>query len=356
MTIPVVFNEPLSFLQRLAEDVEYSHLLDKAAHPSLAATPERIALIAAFIVSHYSSTANRASKPFNPLLGETYDLVDPDRGIALVAEQVSHHPPTAALFVQGNGWQYHLAHEIKNKFLGNTLQVWPEGTVHIKFDDGEHYVYDQAYTLVHNIIMGELWIDNVGTITIRELTNPKYMASLDFKRYAAVFSEAKKLGDISGRVYPISSTGSKGKSVRKLTGNWNSHVNVDGKSVWIANPHPEKVETAGCNMTAWAWRLNPPVLDEDHVMYLPKTDSRFRPDQRALENAEYKLASTEKDRLESDQRTRRKQEDNGNVNWNPLWFEMQFNPTTGKKEWRYRHNYFAAKENGCWPCRVPSIF
>ena len=46
-------------------------------------------LIAAFSVSPYSSTFYRAgTKPFNPLLGETYECIREDKGWRFVAEQV----------------------------------------------------------------------------------------------------------------------------------------------------------------------------------------------------------------------------------------------------------------------------
>lgn len=66
------FNEPISMLQRLSEDLEYHELLDKAAkcHSSL----EQMCYVAAFCVSAYSTTVYRTGKPFNPLLGETYEL------------------------------------------------------------------------------------------------------------------------------------------------------------------------------------------------------------------------------------------------------------------------------------------
>jgi len=42
---------------------------------------QRIMYVAAFAVSGYASTANRPSrKPFNPLLGETYEWVQPQTG------------------------------------------------------------------------------------------------------------------------------------------------------------------------------------------------------------------------------------------------------------------------------------
>merc|ERR1719326_669763 len=69
--IPVNFSEPLSFLQRLCEDYEYSETLDRAA--ATEDNFEQMALVAAFTVSSYSSTAIRTSKPFNPLLHETFE-------------------------------------------------------------------------------------------------------------------------------------------------------------------------------------------------------------------------------------------------------------------------------------------
>lgn len=52
MTIPVVFSEPLSLLQRLAEEHEYGDLLNIAAaknDPCL-----RLAYVAAFAVSRFA--------------------------------------------------------------------------------------------------------------------------------------------------------------------------------------------------------------------------------------------------------------------------------------------------------------
>lgn len=68
----VNFNEPLSMLQRLTEDLEYHELLDRAA--KCENSLEQLCYVAAFTVSSYSTTVFRTSKPFNPLLGETFEL------------------------------------------------------------------------------------------------------------------------------------------------------------------------------------------------------------------------------------------------------------------------------------------
>lgn len=59
-------------LQRLSEDLEYYELLDKAA--KCQTSVEQMCYVAAFTVSSYSTTVHRTGKPFNPLLGETFEL------------------------------------------------------------------------------------------------------------------------------------------------------------------------------------------------------------------------------------------------------------------------------------------
>jgi oxysterol-binding protein 1 len=48
----------------------------------------RILNIAAFAVSSYASTEGRQCKPFNPLLGETYEADYPDKGLRFFSEKV----------------------------------------------------------------------------------------------------------------------------------------------------------------------------------------------------------------------------------------------------------------------------
>ena len=68
-TPKVNFNEPLPMLQHMVEDFIYSDILAKAA--SCDTTLEELTYVAAFATSCYA--ANRVNKPFNPMLGETYE-------------------------------------------------------------------------------------------------------------------------------------------------------------------------------------------------------------------------------------------------------------------------------------------
>ena len=85
--MPVALNEPLSALQRLSEELEYSELINKSCQCD---DPfDRMLYVAAFALSPYSTSYYRAGqKVFNPVLGETYELIDEEKGFKFIAEQV----------------------------------------------------------------------------------------------------------------------------------------------------------------------------------------------------------------------------------------------------------------------------
>ncbi|NXS32830.1 OSBL7 protein, partial [Pomatostomus ruficeps] len=89
--------------------------------------------VAAFAVSAYASTYYRAgSKPFNPVLGETYECVRPDRGFRFISEQVSHHPPISACHAESDNFVFWQDMRWKNKFWGKSLEIVPVGTVNVQ--------------------------------------------------------------------------------------------------------------------------------------------------------------------------------------------------------------------------------
>ena len=55
----------------MMEEIYYSQLLTHAAQAET--TIEEMSYLAAFVLSAYAHTVCRVGKPFNPLLGETYE-------------------------------------------------------------------------------------------------------------------------------------------------------------------------------------------------------------------------------------------------------------------------------------------
>jgi len=79
-------------IQKVAEIMEYEDTLVKAnQEPD---SKKRLMLVTSFGVAQYTCSARRTCKPFNPILGETYEYLCPQ--FKYIGEQVSHHPPISA--------------------------------------------------------------------------------------------------------------------------------------------------------------------------------------------------------------------------------------------------------------------
>ncbi|GFO04536.1 oxysterol-binding protein [Plakobranchus ocellatus] len=127
ISFPVILNEPISMIQRLCEYMEYSFLLERAAK---ADNPvDRIEFVCGFVTSALSSNWMRPGKPFNALLGETYELIRSDMGFKFLGEQVSHHPPVTALHVEGTGYEFHGSIAPGLSFWGKSVDVTPKGSL-----------------------------------------------------------------------------------------------------------------------------------------------------------------------------------------------------------------------------------
>ncbi|XP_037673055.1 oxysterol-binding protein 2 isoform X2 [Choloepus didactylus] len=377
--MPVNFNEPLSMLQRLTEDLEYHHLLDKAVH--CASSVEQMCLVAAFSVSSYSTTVHRIAKPFNPMLGETFELDRLDEmGLRSLCEQVSHHPPSAAHHVfSKHGWSLWQEITISSKFRGKYLSIMPLGAIHLEFQtSGNHYVWRKSTSTVHNIIVGKLWIDQTGDI---EIVNHKTKdrCQLKFLPYSYFSKEAAR------RVTGVVSD-SQGKAHYVLSGSWDEQMECSK----IVHSSPSSPSSDGKPKTVYQtlpakllWKKYPLPENAENMYYFSElaltlneqeegvapTDSRLRPDQRLMEKGRWDEANMEKQRLEEKQRQMRRrrlelcarsgvcgaEEEREADAYAPLWFEKRLDPLTGEMACVYKGGYWEAKDKQDWHM-CPNIF
>ncbi|KAM3868228.1 oxysterol-binding protein 2 [Diretmus argenteus] len=379
--MPVNFNEPLSMLQRLTEDLEYHELLDKAARCD--SSMEQMCLVAAFSISSYSTTVHRTAKPFNPLLGETYELDRVEEfGYRSLCEQVSHHPPAAAHHViSQRGWTLWQEITIASKFRGKYLSIMPLGAIHLQFhSSGNYYVWRKVTSTVHNIIVGKLWIDQSGDIEIVNHRS-KETCQLKFSPYSYFSREVPRkvtgvVADSAGQAHYIlsgtwddkiesakivqSSRGGSGSEGKQKT----VYQTLSPKLLWKKYPLPENAENM-YYFSALALTLNE---SEDGV---GQTDSRLRPDQRLMEAGRWDEANAEKQRLEEKQRAVRRRRDAEATDaldeecdydsgeeyegYQPLWFHQRRNSVTGETNFVYKGGYWEAKERQDWSM-CPEIF
>ncbi|XP_063388022.1 oxysterol-binding protein-related protein 3-like [Cydia fagiglandana] len=327
ISMPVTINEPLNMLQRLCEELEYSELLDSAS--SCNNELERMSLIAAFAVSAYAASAHRAaSKPFNPLLAETYEYVRGERDFRFIAEQVSHHPPISACHAESPRWTFWQEARIKTKFWGKSMEFQPTGRVHVRLaPSGDHYSWNKVTTCVHNLFGGQRWVDQYGDMHI-VCHGTDITCKLQFIK-ASSWSSSRH------EVRGVVAVG--GQPRMRLQGRWSEGLQGGERTLWRPGPMPPDYELY-YGFTRFAMELN--ELEPGMRDVLPSTDTRLRPDQRALEEGDVDAAEQFKHELEQAQRERRRD----GVEHSPLWFRKTLED--GEETWIFTGEYWKAREAG----------
>ncbi|RVE70222.1 hypothetical protein OJAV_G00062870 [Oryzias javanicus] len=379
ITMPIAFNEPLSFLQRMTEYMEHTYLINRAC--SLSDSIERMQAVAAFAVSAVASQWDRTGKPFNPLLGETYELVREEQGFRLISEQVSHHPPVSAFHAEGlaGDFVFHGSIYPKLKFWGKSVEAEPKGTITLEIiKHKEAYTWSNPYCCVHNIILGKLWIEQYGTVEIvnhrtgdkcvlnfkpcgmfgKELHKVEgYIQDKNKKKHCVIYGKwTECMWSVDPQAYEThKKTDKKGdhkkhKNVREeLHRSENDEADnmpevqetvsvVPGSTLlWRIDSRPAH-SSRMYNFTTFAMSLN--ELEPGMEAILAPTDCRFRPDIRAMENGNIDEASKEKERLEEKQRSARKERAKNDEEWSTRWFHLSTNPHSGNQDWIYNGDYF----------------
>ncbi|XP_023657456.1 oxysterol-binding protein-related protein 6 isoform X4 [Paramormyrops kingsleyae] len=337
VSMPVELNEPLNTLQHMCEELEYSELLDKAAETE---DPyERMVIVAAFAVSGYSSTYYRAgSKPFNPLLGETYECIREDKGLRFFSEQVSHHPPISACHCESKKFTFWQDVRWKNKFWGKSMEILPIGTVNVMLPRfGDLYEWNKVTTCIHNILSGRRWIEHYGEITIRNTRSTACICKLTFVKGNYWSSN---VNEVQGFIMD-----QEGKVVHRLFGKWHEGlycgVPPSAKCIWRPGSMPTDYELY-YGFTRFAVELN--ELCPEMKDLLPPTDARFRPDQRYLEEGKVDLAAAEKQRIEDLQRTRRKWQEENNIKHQPRFFKKVIDANQ-RERWVSNSTYWELRKD-----------
>uniref|UniRef100_A0A8C7PV25 Oxysterol-binding protein n=1 Tax=Oncorhynchus mykiss TaxID=8022 RepID=A0A8C7PV25_ONCMY len=340
VAMPVQLNEPLNTLQRLCEEVEYSELLDTANHTQ---DPyQRMVYVATFAVSAYASSYHRAgSKPFNPVLGETYECDRPDKGFRFIAEQVSHHPPVSACHCDSNNFTFWQDVQWKNKFWGKSMEIVRIGTTHVTLPAfGDHYEWNKVTSCIHNILSGQRWIEHYGEMSIKNTSSDACQCKVTFVKAR---SWSSTVNEIEGMV-----TDTGGRVIHTFFGKWHEGVYQgvppSAICIWRANPMPVDQDQY-YGFTQFAVELN--ELDAALKPLLPPTDTRFRLDQRCLEEGNIEGAEEQKRRIEELQRGRRKVLEENNVTHKPRFFKKSKDDTwlSANIYWEQRKNPRFSRED-----------
>jgi len=209
--------------------------------------------------------------------------------------------------------------------------------------------FEPIKSVVHNVVVGKLWIDHYGVISITS-TNPEspYRALLKLKQ-CGWFS--KNYRDLESIIYKDDIP------MFKVYGKWNDKILGvpleeeldqiddfefnDPKLIWendleVVKGKPYK-KYKFSQTTLKSIEIDPSLIG-----VIGKSDSRYRPDRLALEKRDIKTATVEKKRLEEIQRKKRKFREENDIEYVPKYFENK--DINGIEYWAYNFLYDKERE------------
>ena len=370
VSLPCYLNEPIGPLHKASEIFAYKEAYEKALRAKDQYLRLGFTIAASFIF--YSGFEGKKQKPFNPLLGETHEMFWED--MRVISEQVSHHPPITATYAENDDIEVESNPKIQNffriffkistfmnfNFLADIcylpkltlkcMKVQPRGQYVVKYKKtGDKIIYNFPTTAMHNVFWGDRYFHQYGVMTATNAKNGD-MAEIHFKEKPFFGTADTKCSGVIQDKY--------GDVKYLIEGDWKTHIDfidactherIQGLRK-IPDPinHPE-------NYSMPLISRNTNYLTRSTLKSICPTDTRFRPDQRALEHQEIDMAGEEKVRLEEAQRRRRRARKAVGVEWEPRWFKLEYDEDVGKEIWKYKGGYFEARKEGKWE-DIPKIY
>lgn len=303
ITMPIFVNSPQSMLQKLAEIMEYHECFKKAnliQDKSL-----QCGYILACFVIIYANTIGVSKKPFNPLLGETYEFFDPTTNTLMLLEQVSHHPPISAFYGENEHFIIQGHAQVKTTFTLKGIFAYPIGITQITLKSTkESFQITKPLTSVHNIMIGTMFTWTEGeAICQNEMTGHKAKLTIDPKS-AGIFKGNNDY-TMNGMIYDENDN-----PTHSLKGKWSHSLTAISLKTQEEILLVEKVQDVDNRLEQYGfspWMIEMNNLRVQDLSALPPTDCRFRPDLRAYEHGDMIIGANEKHRLEEQQRKIRKQ-------------------------------------------------
>lgn len=171
VTLPTFILEPYSLLEMYSDFMDHpDSFVEIVDHP----TPQErmIATLKWYLTAFHLGRPNcvTARKPYNPILGETFRCSWPvgGRKVRFVAEQVSHHPPTTAFYMECADKQLYLNARLstRSKFMGMSIGINMVGEVVLcDLKHGEEYIITVPSVYARSILSVP-WVEFGGKVTV----------------------------------------------------------------------------------------------------------------------------------------------------------------------------------------------
>ena len=343
--LPIQFNEPLNTLQRECERFIFCDLLNKASEEK---APEmKMAYITAFLTAEMSMSIGRVLKPMIPLVGETFEYVDNKLHYKFFGEEVQRLPShVSAYIVEGDKWRYWADNRNTTsfRFFAGAYAVDFGNKIHVellnpnkkkgdkkKFDT---FIYNRPSTLLKGILTNNLHYDYNGSVT---MTSPDYP---DITCTVEYVSDNYEEGIIKGSI-------NKGEDnvIYNIGGNWKKEIyitdeNEENKKVLFTVKEEDffKNSVDGYIIPQYSCNLN--YMTDKLKEVLPKTDTRFRPDQKEYEGGSTEKSQGIKKTIEEMQVYKQELLEKSKKEYMPTYFENEYNEESKDFVFMYKGGYW----------------
>eukprot|EP00916_Digyalum_oweni_P024646 GHVL01040778.1.p1 GENE.GHVL01040778.1~~GHVL01040778.1.p1 ORF type:complete len:897 (-),score=258.97 GHVL01040778.1:339-3029(-) len=239
ISLPIRVFEAKSTLERLSESWSYSYIyLTKASlETGNDKCVERLKYIICFIISGLHRGIGQL-KPFNPILGETFEGICKN-GDDVYMEHTSHHPPISHYLLKSNNnhinYELYGYYEYAGRFTNGCAIGKQTGPSTIKFTDGTIIKYTLPSMKLCGLLWGERSIDWIDNIIFNDITNNMICnIKLYQKKSISIFNNIKyPLSDeFIGNICRIN--GQNDETVlSKITGSWLEGIYFDNEPYWL---------------------------------------------------------------------------------------------------------------------------
>ena len=357
MSSPAIMCNGISVLEYCAHYCDHPEIL---AAVSKGETPlDRMLVVVQWYLSGlFGSYASRSTssgferKPFNPILGERFLAEWADEGYGkteMIAEQVSHHPPTTAFYLKNQtaGVHVNAFSTQKTRFLGTCIRAEQHGNVFLYVEKfKEEYMMTLPEIYVRGILTGAPFIELCGDVAMVSSSGygvkmrfiPKPWFSGEYDQVEAVIFDTRSgkihfdiWGKWSNSVYFDEHDEDSEKRChfkkRKPAAGSGDASGSSSSSTHTGEPYTSLVEDhARKGPTLFNPELMPKVpCSVKPISKQGELESRrvWHPVAKALQKADYDAANAAKNKIENEQRALRRERAENNETWNPEFFEYE---------------------------------
>ena len=253
LSLPIRIFEPRTMLERITDWFAFAPVLLKKAG-ACGDKVEAFKQVISFSLSALFRSSQQL-KPFNPMLGETYQAFWED-GSQIYLEHTCHNPPISHFYVKDSSGLYTLSgyfdmgvEGMIKSMLTNSMVLVPKGRVRIYLPETKQTIdYQFPKITIGGVIFGQRYVVFSGHMKFEDRANG--LKCVIKMNKLTRDSKGKRVHDIYGEIFKFDFSKvqnepfyeeerpkypyPKDKSlvVSKITGSWLEKVVFDGKEYW----------------------------------------------------------------------------------------------------------------------------